>query len=139
MRGAMLIHLISVLIGLTLAVDENFKVLFIVIVFHRESTTSSFRNLSDLNFNLETFEGLGIGSRLAYLELPRRFSWVPVSGALLYGLTTPIGIAIGLGVRQSYNPGSTTASIVSGILDSLSAGILMYTGLVEVCSAMPTL
>ncbi|PPQ91495.1 hypothetical protein CVT25_013752 [Psilocybe cyanescens] len=103
----------SFLIGLTLAVDEHFKVLFIVIVFH------------------QTFEGLGIGSRLAYLDLPQRFHWVPVTGAILYGLTTPIGLAIGLGVRQSYNPGSTTASIVSGVLDSLSAGVLMYTGLVE--------
>lgn len=77
---------------------------------------------------------MGIGSRLAYLELPQRFHWVPITGAVLYGLTTPIGIAVGLGVRQSYNPGSTTASIVSGILDSLSAGILVYTGLVEVRS-----
>lgn len=42
------------------------------------------------------------------------------------------GIAVGLGVRSSYNPDSTTASIVSGILDAFSAGILIYTGLVEV-------
>jgi zinc transporter 1/2/3 len=81
---------------------------------------------------VEAFEGLGIGSRLAYLELPRKYYWVPVAGALLYGITTPIGIAIGLGVRTSYNPNSATASIVSGILDSLSAGVLVYTGLVEV-------
>jgi zinc transporter 1/2/3 len=103
----------SVLIGLTLAVAENFKVLFVVLVFH------------------QTFEGLGIGSRLAYLDLPRRFRWVPIAGAILYGLTTPIGIAAGLGVRTSYNPDSSTASIVSGVLDSFSAGILVYTGLVE--------
>ncbi|KAF8967704.1 ZIP-like iron-zinc transporter [Flammula alnicola] len=103
----------SFLIGLTLAVAQNFKVLFVVLVFH------------------QTFEGLGIGSRLAYLELPRRFHWVPIGGAVLYGLTTPIGVAVGLGVRTSYNPGSTTASITSGVFDSLSAGILIYTGLVE--------
>ncbi|KAF9031366.1 ZIP-like iron-zinc transporter [Hymenopellis radicata] len=103
----------SVLIGLTLAVDEDFKVLFVVVVFH------------------QTFEGLGIGSRLAYMDLPARFHWVPYAAAILYGLTTPIGIAAGLGVRTSYNPGSATASIVSGVLDSLSAGILIYTGLVE--------
>lgn len=59
---------------------------------------------------------------------------MPVAGAVLYGLTTPIGIAVGLGVRTSYNPDSTTASIVSGVLDSFSAGILVYTGLVEVIS-----
>jgi len=103
----------SILIGLTLAVTSDFITLFVVIIFH------------------QTFEGLGIGSRLAYLELPRKYYWVPIAGALLYGLTTPIGIAIGLGIRTSYNPNSTTASIISGILDSLSAGVLVYTGLVE--------
>ncbi|KDR80602.1 hypothetical protein GALMADRAFT_135736 [Galerina marginata CBS 339.88] len=103
----------SFLIGLTLAVDEQFKILFVVLVFH------------------QTFEGLGIGSRLAYLQLTSRYNWVPIAGAMIYGITTPLGIAIGLGVRTSYNPGSTTASIVSGTLDSLSAGILVYTGLVE--------
>jgi len=80
----------------------------------------------------ETFEGLGIGSRLAYLKLPSHYNWIPLAGAIVYGLTTPIGIAIGLGVRTTYNPGSATASIVSGVMDSLSAGILIYTGLVEV-------
>ena len=34
-------------------------------------------------------------------------------------------------MRTTYNPDSTTASIVSGILDAFSAGILIYTGLVE--------
>ncbi|KAF5374289.1 hypothetical protein D9758_004546 [Tetrapyrgos nigripes] len=56
---------------------------------------------------------------------------VPILGAIMYGITTPVGIAVGLGVRTTYNPGSTTASIVSGVMDAFSAGILMYTGLVE--------
>ncbi|KAJ8590146.1 ZIP zinc/iron transport family [Rhizopogon salebrosus TDB-379] len=103
----------SLLIGLTLAVNPDFKVLFVVIIFH------------------QTFEGLGIGSRLAYLRLPKRYNYVAILAALLYGITTPLGIAVGLGVKSTYNPGSTTASIVSGVLDSLSAGILLYTGLVE--------
>jgi zinc transporter 1/2/3 len=50
----------------------------------------------------------------------------------LYGVTTPIGIAAGLGIRTTYNPSTPTASIVSGTMDSLSAGILIYTGTVEV-------
>ncbi|EMD38804.1 hypothetical protein CERSUDRAFT_47146 [Gelatoporia subvermispora B] len=103
----------SVLIGLTLAVDEEFKVLFIVIIFH------------------QMFEGLGVGSRLAYLKLPQNYRFAPIVGALLYGITTPIGIAVGLGVRTTYNPNTATASIVSGVLDAFSAGILIYTGLVE--------
>ncbi|KIK63353.1 hypothetical protein GYMLUDRAFT_72072 [Collybiopsis luxurians FD-317 M1] len=103
----------SVLIGLTLAVNEGFKILFVVLVFH------------------QTFEGLGIGSRLAYMNLPQRYNFVPIIGAVVYGFTTPVGIAIGLGLRTTYNPNSPTALIVSGVLDSLSAGILIYTGLVE--------
>ena len=79
----------------------------------------------------ETFEGLGVGSRLAYLQLPRKYRWAPIFAAFLYGITTPLGIGIGLGVRTTYNPDSTHATLVSGILDSLSAGILMYTGFVE--------
>jgi zinc transporter 1/2/3 len=103
----------SMLIGLTLAVDPGFKILFVVIVFH------------------QTFEGLGIGTRLASLQLPPKYNYVAICGALLYGITTPLGIAVGLGVQSTYNPNSTTASIVSGVLDSLSSGILLYTGLVE--------
>ncbi|KAI0033907.1 ZIP zinc/iron transport family [Vararia minispora EC-137] len=103
----------SVLIGLTLAVDENFRILFVVLIFH------------------QTFEGLGIGSRLAFLDLPKHGTLIPVLAAIAYGLTTPIGIAAGLGVRTTYNPGTARASIVSGVLDATSAGILIYTGLVE--------
>ncbi|KAL5537146.1 hypothetical protein ACEPAF_969 [Sanghuangporus sanghuang] len=103
----------SVLIGLTLAVDEDFKVLFVVLVFH------------------QIFEGLGLGSRLAYLTLPSGYNHVAYIGAVLYGVTTPVGIAAGLGVRSTYNPESGKASAVSGIMDALSAGVLLYTGLVE--------
>ncbi|KAG6901950.1 hypothetical protein C0995_006360 [Termitomyces sp. Mi166 len=80
---------------------------------------------------IETFEGLGVGSRLAYMSLHPKYDWTRIVGALLYGITTPVGIAAGLGVRSTYNVNSTTALIVSGVLDSLSAGILIYTGLVE--------
>ncbi|KAF9069744.1 ZIP-like iron-zinc transporter [Rhodocollybia butyracea] len=106
---------LPVFVGLTLAVDPDFKILFVVLVFH------------------QTFEGLGVGARLAYLQplLPPNYRNVGIWGGILYGITTPIGIAAGLGVRSTYNPGSTTASIVSGVMDSLSAGILIYTGLVE--------
>lgn len=61
----------------------------------------------------------------------RKGSWLPWILCSAYGLTTPIAIAIGLGLRTTYNPGSFTANVVSGVLDSMSAGILIYTGLVE--------
>ena len=77
------------------------------------------------------FEGLGLGSRLAFLPLPRRMLWVTIVAGITYAVMTPIGLAIGLGVRTTYDDGSRAALITSGVLDSLSAGILLYTGLVE--------
>lgn len=104
----------SVIIGLTLgSAGPEFAVLYPVIVFH------------------QSFEGLGIGARMSAIPFPKRLSWLPWALCAGYGLTTPIAIAAGLGVRTTYNSGSFTANVVSGVLDSISAGILIYTGLVE--------
>lgn len=105
----------SVIIGLTLATAgwDEFKILYPVIVFH------------------QSFEGMGIGARLSAIPFPKRLNWMPWALCAGYGLTTPIAIAIGLGVRNAYNPGSYTANVVSGVLDATSAGILMYSGFVE--------
>lgn len=104
----------SVFVGLTLAVSgEEFQTLYVVVVFH------------------QLFEGLGLGTRIATTPWPTSKRLTPWIMALCYGLTTPIAIAIGLGVRQSYPPNSATALITNGIFDSISAGILVYTGLVE--------
>lgn len=104
----------SVFIGLTLAVSgEEFKTLYIVIVFH------------------QTFEGLGLGSRIAATPWPQDKRWTPWFLALGFTLVTPISIAIGLGVRESYPPNSARALITNGVFDSISSGILIYTGLIE--------
>ncbi|CAI7649424.1 unnamed protein product [Penicillium pancosmium] len=104
----------SVFIGLTLAVSgAEFTTLYIVLVFH------------------QTFEGLGLGSRLAMLPWPRSKRHTPYFLGLAFGLSTPIAIAIGLGVRNSYPPEGRTTLIVNGVFDSISAGILIYTALVE--------
>ncbi|KAJ9647398.1 uncharacterized protein PV06_00114 [Exophiala oligosperma] len=103
----------SVVIGLNLGVvGDEFSTLYPVLVFH------------------QSFEGLGIGARMSAIPF-RPGSWLPWVLCAAYGLTTPIAIAIGLGVRTTYNPNSFTANVVSGVLDSMSAGILIYTGLVE--------
>ncbi len=105
----------SVIIGLNLgSVGTEFTTLYPVLVFH------------------QSFEGLGIGARMSAIPFPRELrNWLPWLLCLAYGLTTPIAIAVGLGVRTTYNPDSFTANVVSGVLDALSAGILLYTGLVE--------
>jgi zinc transporter 1/2/3 len=104
----------SIFIGLTLAVaGDNFNILYIVLVFH------------------QTFEGLGLGSRLATTKWPRRKAWLPWVLGAAYGITTPVAIAIGLGVSSTFAPDSQKTLIVNGVFDSISAGILIYTGLVE--------
>lgn len=107
----------SVFIGLTLAVTDpdGFTVLYVVLVFH------------------QTFEGLGLGTRLAMTPWSKdaRGRWTPYALAVGYAFSTPIAIAIGLGVRETFQPGSQTALMTNGIFDSISAGILLYTGLVE--------
>lgn len=105
----------SIIIGLNLGTtsSEELTSLWIVLSFH------------------QTFEGLGLGVRLAEIEFPKKKEWIKWALCVLYGLTTPVAIAAGLGLRRSYDAGSFEANVVSGVLDSISAGILVYTGLVE--------
>lgn len=104
----------SVIIGLNLGTaGAEFSTLYPVIVFH------------------QAFEGLGIGARMSAIPFPARRWWLPWALCTLYGLTTPVSLAIGLALRTSYNGGSFEALVVSGVLDAVSAGILIYTGLVE--------
>ncbi|KAJ2984185.1 hypothetical protein NUW58_g6122 [Xylaria curta] len=100
-------------LGAVAVAGDEFNILYVVLVFH------------------QTFEGLGLGSRLATAPWPKNKSWLPYILGLAYALSTPISIAIGLGVRETLQPGSPNALIINGIFDSISAGILIYTGLVE--------
>jgi zinc transporter 1/2/3 len=104
----------SIFIGLTLAVaGDEFVPLYVVLCFH------------------QTFEGLGLGTRLATAPWPAARRATPYWLALAFGLSTPTAVAVGLGVRRLYPPGSQTTLVVNGIFDSISAGILIYTGIVE--------
>lgn len=48
-----------------------------------------------------------------------------------YSLTTPVGIAIGIGISHVYDENSPTALIVEGIFNAASSGILIYMALVD--------
>ncbi|PNY27524.1 Zinc-regulated transporter 2 [Tolypocladium capitatum] len=102
----------SVFIGLTLGTTrlDKLVVLLVVLVFH------------------QTFEGLGLGSRLAVASWPKNKDWLPYVLALGFALSTPVGIAAGISAKPT---NAATQKLVNGIFDSISAGILMYTGLVE--------
>ena len=95
----------------------------------------------------ETFEGLGLGTRIALLKFSRsNVCGVPVPRtakpllmAFAYGITTPIGQAIGLALLfspgTSYDPASRSALILVGTMNGLSAGLLLWASLVELLAA----
>jgi zinc transporter 1/2/3 len=100
----------SVFIGLTLGTTEDLVILLIVLVFH------------------QMLEGLGLGSRLAIAPWPKDKAWLPYVLAFGFAISTPVGVAAGIGARPK---SAVDQKLVNGIFDSISAGILMYTGLVE--------
>jgi solute carrier family 39 (zinc transporter), member 1/2/3 len=100
----------SIFIGLAVGVvgDSELTALLVALVFH------------------QFFEGLALGSRLAEAHLPSRLQEVVL--ALIYAVSAPIGIAIGIGVASSLDPNSTAFLLVQGIFDAICAGILLYIG-----------
>ncbi|KAL3486411.1 Zinc/iron permease [Aspergillus germanicus] len=113
LESSIILH--SLLIGLSLSVaGPDFPTLYAVLVFH------------------QTFEGLGLGTRLAEIPWPTHKQYTPYILGCAYVLSTPLAITVGLCVRGSYSPGSQGVLIVSGVFDSISAGVLIYSGLVEV-------
>ena len=111
------IALHSVLIGVALGVTtESFIVLLIALSFH------------------QFFEGMALGAQIARVERMSLLS--AISMVAFFAVTTPIGIGIGIGIHsQTYNPKSVAALLVNGILDSVSAGILIYVALVNLITA----
>ncbi|GAO19734.1 hypothetical protein UVI_02062740 [Ustilaginoidea virens] len=114
MEAGILFH--SLLIGLALVVagDSFFITLFIVILFH------------------QFFEGLALGTRIASIGTSVNKK---LGLAFLFAFVTPIGMAIGIGVLQKFNGNDKSTLIAIGTLDALSAGILVWTGVVEMWAA----
>lgn len=58
-----------------------------------------------------------------------------ITMGLFFSLTTPAGVAIGIGISSIYNESSPSSLITQGILDSVAAGILIYMALVDLLAA----
>jgi hypothetical protein len=103
----------SVLIGIALGVaTDEFKTLLAALIFH------------------QFFEGLSLGTVI--LESGFNARWQPFAMVLFYSITTPIGVAIGVGLHETYNENARDTLIVNGVLDSISSGILIYDSLVNI-------
>ncbi|KAJ9539121.1 hypothetical protein OSB04_031854 [Centaurea solstitialis] len=106
----------SVIIGLSVGASESpktIKPLVVALTFH------------------QFFEGIGLGGCIFQAQFK---SFAAIVMGIMFSLTTPIGIVIGIIVTNTYNENSPTALIVEGVLNSASAGILIYMALVDLLS-----
>ncbi|XP_031497178.1 zinc transporter 8-like [Nymphaea colorata] len=107
----------SVIIGISLGASESpctIKPLVAALSFH------------------QFFEGMGLGGCIVQAKFKSKATAIM---ALFFSLTTPVGIAIGIGISSTYNENSPTALIVEGVFNSASSGILIYMALVDLLAA----
>ncbi|KAL1838927.1 hypothetical protein VTJ49DRAFT_2058 [Mycothermus thermophilus] len=112
LEAGILFHSVFIGMALSVATGPTFVVFLIAISFH------------------QSFEGLALGTRIAALHFPRSSPrpWLMV---LAFGATTPIGQAIGLFVHRFYDPMSQTGLLMVGFMNAISAGLLLFAGLVQ--------
>jgi len=101
----------SVIVGLSLGVSQNpceIRPLIVALCFH------------------QFFEGFALGGSISQARFSTSKAIVMTC---LFAVTMPSGVGIGTWLALGYNPNSPAALVVEGVLDSLSAGILIYTAL----------
>ncbi|CAK4642164.1 unnamed protein product [Aphanomyces euteiches] len=110
----------SVIVGLEMGVatGTSLKTLLIAICFH------------------QFFEGIAVGSSAVSAFSTARSS---ILTAIMFSLSTPIGIAIGIGVNSTYSETSVTSLWVRGTMDAVAGGILIYTSIVELLTYLYTI
>ncbi|OAY24184.1 zinc transporter 6, chloroplastic [Manihot esculenta] len=105
----------SVIIGVTMGMSQNqctIRPLVAALAFH------------------QIFEGMGLGGCIAQAG----FSFGTVAYmCFMFSVTTPLGIVLGMIVFSltGYDDNNPNALIMEGLLGSLSSGILIYMGLVD--------
>lgn len=105
----------SVIIGVTMGMSQNkctIKPLVVALAFH------------------QIFEGMGLGGCIAQAGF--RFGTTAYM-CFMFSVTTPMGIVLGMILFSvtGYDDSSSNALILEGLLGSLSSGILIYMGLVD--------
>ncbi len=65
-------------------------------------------------------EGVGLGTVIAQGGFRL---WYSYAMCFAYSVTTPLGVAIGIGASQTIDPDSFTASAVKGAFNGVAAGV----------------
>ncbi|CAN1828561.1 Zinc transporter 1 [Linum perenne] len=103
----------SVIIGISLGASmstKTIKPLVAALTFH------------------QFFEGLGLGGCICQAKFKSR---VVATMVTFFSLTTPIGIVVGICISRGYSENSQASLLVGGVMNSASAGILIYMALVD--------
>ncbi|KAF8028777.1 hypothetical protein BT93_E1436 [Corymbia citriodora subsp. variegata] len=107
----------SVVIGLGLGASSNvctIKGLVAALCFH------------------QMFEGMGLGGCILQAE----YKWLKkLVMVFFFSVTTPFGIALGIGLSRTYQENSPSSLITVGLLNGSSAGLLIYMALVDLLAA----
>ncbi|XP_071691536.1 fe(2+) transport protein 1-like [Rutidosis leptorrhynchoides] len=107
----------SVVIGLSMGASDNLctiKPLVAALCFH------------------QFFEGMGLGGCILQANYEMKMKAALV---FFFSVTTPFGIAVGIGLSNVYRENSPTALIVVGVLNAVSAGLLNYMALVDLLAS----
>ncbi|OIW02212.1 hypothetical protein TanjilG_31961 [Lupinus angustifolius] len=107
----------SVVIGLSMGASQNpctIRPLIAALCFH------------------QLFEGMGLGGCILQAEYGTKMKAIMI---FFFSVTTPFGIALGIGLSNVYSDTSKTALIVEGVLNAVSAGLLNYMALVDLLAA----
>ncbi|EFA84409.1 zinc/iron permease [Heterostelium album PN500] len=99
----------SVFVGLAIGVadDTSLRALLVALCFH------------------QFFEGLALGARINDAKASRLQQFIL---SMIFSISAPIGIAIGVGVSSTLNTNGVSFLFVQGIFDAICAGILLYIG-----------
>lgn len=110
LEAGIVFHSVFIGMSLSVATGPNFVVFLIAICFH------------------QCFEGIALGSRIVGIQHPRS-SWTPWGMVLVFGLTTPVGQAIGLYFHTRFDPLSQEGLLIVGFTNAISSGLLLFAGI----------
>jgi len=103
----------SILVGVGLGVLSDYtdiQILLVALCFH------------------QLFEGIALGGAVVRSHQSK---WFLASLIFCFSFSCPVGVAIGAGIANSFNPEETGGLWTQGVLYSLACGTLLYIGLYD--------
>jgi len=82
----------------------------------------------------QMLEGFGLGAAIMEAKISDQLQkWGLI---ILFCTTTPLGVAIGIGISASYDEEATSTALIQGVLEAIAGGVLIYLSLVDLMANM---